>query len=196
MNMRRVVVVTFCLLVGTLLTAYGQDRRLSPEGSKLANALAELHKKPDDPAVQEQYLAIFPHDYKSFLGFFDFRRELSDGHDYIEVLPSLANTHEETVGTLLIQLSRDAHKEADAPTHLQSATAAYGDQHTKAFAAIMNQLSPTERAKVITFLADVENHMAYPEYQHIIDHLNSLGQLGLAQQFVMAREERMRRHYR
>jgi hypothetical protein len=66
-------------------------------------------------------LRAFPHDYKTFLDLFDLDHELYDGHDYIDVLPLLAKNHDTQVGTLLVGLSKDAHKEADAPTYLQLA---------------------------------------------------------------------------
>ncbi len=179
------------LLVWPLFT-HAQQKQLSPNARKLADALTELQKKPDDPEVQERYLDAFPHDYKAFLSLFDLGRELSDGHDYIRILPSLAKHHELEVGQLLVQLSKDAHYEADAPSYLQRATAQYANRHTESFVKLVHQLSPRKRSRLVTFLADVENHGAYPEYQGIIDHLNALGQKHLAKEFEAAREKRSR----
>jgi len=169
-----------------------QEKRLSPEGRKLTDALVELQKSPGDPAAQERYLKAFPNDFKTFLELFDLDRELYDGHEYINVLPSLAKNHEVELGILLVQLSKGAHRDADAPNHLQHVAAAYAGQYTKTFVSSIKELSPTERANLITFLADVENHGAYIEYQDIIDGLKSIGQDGLAKEFEVARQKRTR----
>jgi predicted glycoside hydrolase/deacetylase ChbG (UPF0249 family) len=191
-NTVKTKVIVLLLLVTPSLLIRAQEKQLSTEGRKLTDALEELRKKPDDLGVQERYLEAFPHDFKKFLELFDFRRELYDGHEYIDVLPPLAKTHEAELGTILVQLSKDAHKAADAPSYLQSVTAAYAGQHTKQFVSLINQLSPAQHSNVITFLADVESHGAYKEYQDIIDRLKSLGEDRLATEFEVAREKRMR----
>ncbi len=96
---------------------------------------------------------------------FDLHRELYDGVDFIRILPELAKNHDAEVGNLLVRLSKDAHWEGDAPSYLQLATATYAGQHTKTFVSVIDQLSPSEQGNLITFLADVQNHSAYGEYQ-------------------------------
>lgn len=172
-----------------------QEKRLSPKAQKLTEAWAELQRAPNDPIVQGRYLDIFPHDYKSFQDLFDLDRELYSGYDFINVLPSLAKNHETEVGKLLVQLSKDAHYEADAPSYLQHATATYGSQYSKTFVGLLNLLSADKQAHLIAFLADVENHASYKEYQHIIDHLKALGEDGFAKKFEAAREKRTRQHH-
>ena len=113
------VTLSIVLIAGVVRA---QEPPLSPKAPALKDALAQLQKRPDDRKLQEQYLKAFPHTYQEFLGFFDTGRELADGADYIDVLPSLAKNHEAAVGNLLVQLSKDAQKEADAPTYLQMAT--------------------------------------------------------------------------
>jgi len=183
--------LSFLLLVTFALTIPAQERRLSPEGRKLTDAFAQLQKSPDDSVAQERYLEAFPKDFKTFLQLFDLHRELSDGHEYIYLLPSLANKHEVELGALLIQLGKGAHWDADAPNYLQQVTANYAGQHTKTFVSLIKLLSPTDRANLITFLADAENHGAYKEYQDIIDRLRSTGQNRLEKEFEVAREKRM-----
>jgi hypothetical protein len=194
MNASKSAIVTvILLLLGFSLLAEGQTKPLSPEARRLTNALAELQKRPNDPEVQRQYLNVFPRDYRSFLALFDLDRELYDGYKFILVLPSLVKGHEDDEGRLLIDLSKDAHKEADAPTYLQYVTAIYGSQYTKTFATLLEKLPPAEHANLVTFLADVENHAVYTGYQGIIDHLKALGQGDLAKEFELAREKREHR---
>jgi hypothetical protein len=189
---RRVLHLLFLGIV-LALSAAGQEKTLSTEGRTLTNALAELQKNPADPAVQAQYLKAFPHDYKTFLALFEPDRELYDGHEFILVLPSLAKNHETEVGHLLVQLSKNAQWNADAPNHLEQATIVYGDEHTQTFAALLQQLSATERSTLITFLAHAQNYAVYPEYQTLIDHLRDIGRGDLAREFEVARERRLQR---
>ena len=194
--MPRACVGSILFLVASALPITAQQKPLSPEGQRLIDAFAELQTKPDDPTAQEQYLKVFPHDYKSFLALFDLDRELYDGYKFIIVLPSLAKNHENEVGRVLTQLSKDAHKEADAPTYLQYATAVYADEHTKTFVGLLQQLPPGEHANLVTFLGDVENHRVYGQYQGIIDHMRGIGRDDLAREFEVAREKRLQRRRR
>jgi len=183
--------VSVLLLVSVLSqSSAAQAERPSPGAQRLRNALTDLRRDPNDPTLQERYIEAFPQDYKSFLELFEPDRELYDGHEYINVLPRLAMTHERQVGKLLVALGQDAHYEADAPGYLRQALATYGSQHTKAFAGLIGSMPVRKQNQLITFLADVENPAAYPEYQGIIDHLKALGDGGLARTFEKARERR------
>ena len=191
--MRRSTIIAVLLLFTSPVLVSSQNKQLSPQARKLSDSLAELKTKPDDPTVQEEYLNIFPHDYGTFLSLFGQDQELADGFDFIIALPSLAKDHEAETGRLLVQLSKDAHKEADAPTYLQVAMANYAAQYTKTFANLLRQLPPGKHLNLITFLADVENHRVYSQYQQIIDHLRGIGQSGLAKEFEIARAKRLQR---
>jgi hypothetical protein len=106
------------------------------------------------------------------------------------VLSALAEKHEAEVGRFVVQLSKDAQWDADAPNYLKHETVAYGDQHTQTFASLLKQLQIAERAKLIIFLAHAENFAAYPEFQQLIDHLKTLGQNDIAKEFEAARAAR------
>jgi hypothetical protein len=178
------------LLLMSLTAIEAQEKRLSDRARTLSDALTELQKNPNDSRVQQRYLDAFPHDYKGFLQLFDLDQELSDGYDFISVLPSLATNHEAEAGALLVDLSKNARWDADAPNYLQTATATYAGQHTKTFVSLVERLSSSEHVNLITFLADKENHSAYKEYQDIIDHLRNLGENKLAKEFEAARRKR------
>jgi len=94
------------------------------------------------------------------------------------------------VGKLLLGLCKTAQWDADAPAYLQDATAAYAKEYTGTFVKILKRLKRKEQDHVVTFLADVENHDAYPEYQGIIDHLKGLGDNDLVAKFEKARKKR------
>jgi hypothetical protein len=54
----------------------------------------------------------------------------------------------------------------------------------------INSLSPKEQSNLIAFLADVENHEAYPEYKQLIKAIDDRGQKDLADQFTDAMHKR------
>jgi hypothetical protein len=196
LNKHRGSIAAIVLVVTSVLPIGAQEKPLSVEGRRLSDALAELQKEPNDPAAQEEYLKVFPPDYKAFLALFDLDRELYDGHEFIMELSSLAKNHEPEVGRLLVRLSKDAHWDADAPNVLEHETVTYGGQHTRTFATLLQQLSPSERANLITFCAHAENFAAYPEFQALIDNLKSLGRNDLAKELETARAARERRSSR
>lgn len=185
------MVVPACLLALLVALASAQEQAHSVNAQALSEALVELRKSPNDPLVQQHYLQAFPQSYKDFLELFDSGRPLYDGHDYIEALSLLAKGQKTQVGELLINLSKDAHYQGDAPGYLQNATAVYGSHYTKTFAQILKLLPDIKRRNLISFVADVENYRAYPEYQMIIDRLEKLGDSVIAEEFKEARAKRL-----
>jgi len=187
----RALLFFVCVFVsyGSVQTT-GKQGASSASVTKLRGALAELERTPGDRTAQIRYLEAFPSTYKEYLLLFDLGQPLYDGHEYVESLSSLATRHEQMVGSLLVSLSKDAHYDADAPSYLQHATCAFAGEHTKTFLTLLKQLPPHKQANLITFLADVENHSAYPEYQVVIDRLKALGEVMLAKKLEDARAER------
>jgi len=190
--LKRMLTITCITAVSIAWAIPASGKKLSPKAENLVAALAQLQNTPDDSQAQQRYLAAFPNTYTDFLDLFGFNHELYDGHEYIEVLSRLAKNNEMTVGRLLVALSKDAHYEADATSSLQQATAIYAADHTRHFLDLLQQLSEPEQRNLITFLADVENHAVYVEYQAIIDHAKSLGDASFVERLEQARTERSR----
>ncbi len=166
---------------------------LSPQAETLQRRLAALRAQPHDSSIQTQYLEAFPKDITSFIRLFASGAELYDGYDYIFALRDLAKDQTAVVGTLLIGLSKDAHYHADALSYLQDVTAEYAASHTAQFVKLLQAYSKREVSDLVRYLADVENHHAYPEYPVIIANLRRLGERDLARQFEVAKRERMKR---
>jgi len=188
----RSLALCLCMFLGygAAQTTQGHQNALSESVTRLNGALADLRSTPEDRTVQTRYLEAFPATYKEYLQLFDLDQPLYDGHEYVEAMSSLANNHELAVGRLLVNLSKDAHYEADAPSYLQHATCRFAGEHTKTFLSLLKRLPPVKQANLITFLADVENHSAYPEYQVVIDRSKALGEVGLVHKFESARSQR------
>ena len=186
----KLLALTTCVIAVTSFSARTGKKQLSPKPAEMVEALMALQRGPNDPATQERYLKVFPQDFASFMNLFGINRPLYDGSQYILALMPLGKMHPMEIGKLLVGLSKDAHYEADATSYLQHTTAFYAAQHTKMFAQLVKGLSPQKQNQLITYLADVENFNAYPEYEGIIKHLKGLGETDLANKFVKARKKR------
>jgi len=163
----------------------------SPE--KLKAAFTSLKATPNSRSAQHHYLKAFPRTYKIFQTYFGTGGALADGYecDYIFALSSLQSHHVAEVGYLLVQLSKDAEYQRNAPSCLHNVMANYGSHYTKSFAAFLHELSPQERGQLINFLADLEAPH-YPKYQPMIQNLKSLKEADLAKEFQQAQAERSR----
>src|SRR5438270_11569764 len=166
------VYLSLLLLLPSLSIAAAQPLRHSQSPERLKAAFTSLKATPNSRAAQHHYLKAFPHSYKRFQAYFGAGGALADGNecDYIFALSALAGYHVAEVGGLLVQLSKDAELQGNAPSCLHNVMANYGSHFTKSFAAFLHQLSPQEREQLINFLADVES-AKYREYQAIIQNL-------------------------
>jgi hypothetical protein len=192
--------LTICLAAlglafGSAVGASGEEKPLSPQAQSLKQLLSSLKEHPEDKSIQSQYLLAFPKDIKTFRNLFDqsdFSELYYDEADYVGMLSSLAERHPETVGKLLIGLCKNATAGPDALSDLQQATIEYATSRTSLFAKLMKARPAKEASGVIRFLADVENHEAYPEYSQLIANLRKGNETTLARQFESARTERKR----
>ena len=182
-----------CSLLVIAAPGVAQPNTIKATTENLKAALIDLQKYPGSAQAQQKYLKAFPRDYKTFLELFDLEgRELYDGHEYILILPSLAKNHLHEVGSILVELSKDAEYQADAPGYLQDVTADYARSYTRSFVRLIKPLTQKQRTKLIVFLADEEAIAKDPRYQNIIDKLRKLGELELAMQFESKRSDRAR----
>jgi hypothetical protein len=187
--------IALFLLAASTAIAGAQPLRHSVSAEKLKAAFTSLKAAPNSRSAQHRYLTLFPHSYKKFQAYFGTGGALADGNecDYIFALSTLQSHHVAEVGNLLVQLSKDAEYQGNAPSCLQNVMAKYGSHFTKSFAAFLHQLSPQERGRLITFLADVE--AASPHYQGIIQNLKGLKESDLAKEFQQAQTERFRQSH-
>jgi hypothetical protein len=170
-------------------------RAQTPE--RLKAAFTSLKAAPNSRAMQHRYLKAFPRTYKEFQAYFGTGGALADGYecDYIFALSTLQSHHVAEVGSLLVQLSKDAEYQPNAPSCLQNVMAKYGNGHTKRFAGLLHQLSPQERGQLVSFLAAAELANG-PEYQGIIQNLKDLQETELAKEFQQAQAERSKQSHR
>jgi len=183
------------LVLGTTVSLWAGESTLSPQAQELKSLLTSLKERPHDKSIQMQYLEKFPKDIGAFRYLFDqsdFSELYLDSEEYISSLYGIEQDQPDTVGKILVGLSKDAPQGADALSSLQGVTAQYAVKHTATFAKLLHSHTESDRSNLIKYLADVENYNFYPEYQHIITNLRKIGETNLAQQFEAARSKRMK----
>ena len=94
-----------------------------------------------------------------------------------------------------IDIGKNLRWEADAVGYLQHGIVALGNNYTSLFILKINSLSPEEQSNLISFLADVENHDAYPEYKQLIKSIKVAGRTDLADKFITAMNQREKQHH-
>jgi hypothetical protein len=190
------VIALFFSIASTAI-AGAQPLRHTATPERLKAAFTSLKATPNSRTAQHHYLKVFPRTYKKFQAYFGASGALADGNecDYIFALSALQSHHVAEVGTLLVQLSKDAEYQGNAPSCLHNVMANYGSHFTKSFAVFLHQLSSQERGQLINFLADVES-AKYPEYQAIIQNLKGLQETELVKEFQQAQTERSKQSRR
>ncbi|MBS1524029.1 MAG: hypothetical protein JST19_00180 [Bacteroidetes bacterium] len=178
------------VLIATANLALPQQ--LSTKSKQVKSAYIQLKEHPDSKTYQLNYINIFPKDTTQFLSVFNppGYGQLSDGFDYIEGFFRLAKYHPVAVISKAVDIGKDLKWDADAVNYLQHGIVELGNKFTRLFIQKVNSLSPKEQSNLITFLADVENHAAYPEYKQLIKAINDHGQKDLADQFTDAMQKR------
>ncbi len=190
------ICLSLLLFLPSLSIAAAQPLHHPQNPERLKAAFTSLKAAPNSRAAQHRYLKAFPRTYEKFQAYFGKGGALADGYecDYIFALSTLQSYHVAEVGSLLVQLSKDAEYHPNAPSCLQNVMANYGSHYTQQFAGFLHQLSPKERGQLITFLADVEA-ASYPEYHGIIQNLKGLNESDLAKEFQQAQTERSRQSH-
>lgn len=193
--MSKIIIFTLFICALNLTNSnIADDRNLSEESLKIKTAFEELIKDSSSTKKQLEFIDAFPQDWSTFLKVFhpdDFDELYSFSYYYINKLQQLAGKHQNRIGKLLIGLARNAHWDADAPGYLQKTLANYCVNHTDKFIELLKNEDDRNIKNIITFLADVENHKVYEEYQLIIDNLIKLNKKDIALKFEKARTERI-----
>jgi len=166
----------------------------SPQALNLLAALSDLRKNPGESKLQEHFLNLFPKDIKSYEDLFDRDDdgELSAVYgEYLKTLVTLWEYREHEVGRLVVDLAKQASGNKEAIGNLRGLTVDFGNHHPEEFSRLLKHLSKEDRGHLIAFLADVEDHVTYPEYEDLILALQNLDENKLAEEFRRAKEKRM-----
>jgi len=170
-----------------------------PEPSKESTELERLRQIAEATPTQSAemaYLNAFPATFQRFK--FTFYGETGIGElydkvqDHLTLLEKLSKKYPAKVLSIWLNVATSGESDADAIGILQFQLANYAAYNTKQFAEAISSRPPKQRLSIIKFLADVENHSAYQEYQRAVENLRVLGFKELVKQFLRAKEERQK----
>ncbi|HYV91268.1 MAG TPA: hypothetical protein VE978_05775 [Chitinophagales bacterium] len=185
------------LIAFLLLFKIGYSQILTADAMKVKTAFDNLSADTNSKKLQEDYIAAFPSDSNSFLKIFGpekFDQLYSESYKYLEALEKCAATFPIEVINKCIDIGKDLGWDADAVGQLQQMSVDLAIKCTTVFVSKYKTLEGKEQNNLINFYADVENHNAYPEYQELINKLNSIGEKDIAKKLEIARTIRMNRH--
>jgi hypothetical protein len=156
----------------------------------LRTSYNELKENSGSSDKQLAYIQNFPSDSTSFMDIFqpaDYKHLYKESHDYINTFFSLSTNHPNEIIDKSINIGEYLIWQGDATGDMQHGIVDLGNSNTKIFASKLHSLTQSHKAHLISFLADVENFTAYPQYQSLINSLNKIGEKTLADEFVNAR---------
>lgn len=154
------------LLVAVIVLSSGQAcAQPSPQWGRL-ESLRQKIVLPHNDNDELDYLASFPHTFYEYqIGFggnHPKELELSEIYDqHLETLAQLAKKYPAEIDRLEISIAVGGHWDADAVGDLQDQMTKLAASDTSTFAKQLLQKSRAERASVIQFMADVENHAIF-----------------------------------
>lgn len=193
MTVSRLNLVRASILLLLLWPVLSFSQALSARSKQIKNAYEELENDTGSKKNQLTYLHIFPTSSKEFKEIFDpkdFGQLYNDSYKYIEAFVKLDKYYPMQVIDKAVDIGKNLIWDADATGQIQQEIVNMGNKYIAVFIKKLESLASNEKAKLITFLADVENHKAYPEYQQLIQSLDNNGQHNLAKQFTDARSRR------
>ncbi len=188
--------ILFLVLITPVSLVFGQQ--LLAKSKQVQSVYSQFLKNPKSQTCQLNYIEVFPDDTTQFLRVFasaDFGQLYQDSYNYIEDFFKLGKYHTVLVINKSIDIGKNLRWEADAVGYLQHGIVALGNKYTSLFILKINSLSPDEQSNLITFLADVENHDAYPEYKQLIKSIKAARRTDLADKFITAMNQREKQHH-
>jgi len=191
--MGKTIKIRYCLVLFAVLPSFAFSQALSPKSKAVKAAWEALVKQPGAKQCQLTYLRVFPENKHDFIAVFDrddFTQLYTESNKYIESFIALVKNYPAQVIDKSINIGKDLRWNADAINYLQHGIVEIGISNTIIFSKKLNSLTPKQKGRLVKFLADVENHKAYPQYQQLINALTKTGEKSLAHKFELARTER------
>ena len=143
--------------------------------------------------LAQALLLVFPSDKEAFIDVFDppdFGNLYHGSFEILERVEGCVKYDPQIAGDKLIAICKDLREGVDAVGYIKLMTVRYGTHYPVLFAEKTHGLESSEMEDLIRFLADVENHRAYPEYQELINTLKKNGYDRLAADCEQARTSR------
>lgn len=187
--------ILIIILLSIYAIGFSQTDELTLEAQKIKISYENLKQNPNSKELQKTYIEIFPENVEVFKKVFcpeTFDQLYMDSHSYIFELGNLSTDFPILVGNKFIKLCIGLKKwDADAIGHVQHTTMEYANSNYNDFVKISHRLNKKDLNDLVTFLADVENHLAYRLYQEFMHKLENHNETELFAQFKKAKEERI-----
>jgi hypothetical protein len=186
----------FLIIVQVFAYSLCHSQSLIPAEEKIKLAYEKLSADTSSKKLIQDYIFSFPSDTKTFLNVFQsssFDQLYTTSYIYLTALKNCAEAFPAEVISKCVDIGKNLVWDADAVGDLQKISVSLAGSYPRDFISKFNTLSITEQDSLITFYADVENHRAYHIYQKLIDALTTIGEKNLADKFVKARDERIKR---
>jgi len=172
-----------------------QTDKLIPESQTIKTAYDNLLKNPDNKEIQKQYINDFPDNTDVFKKVFHsstFDQLYMVSHLYILKLAELSKNFPVLVGDKLIKLCIGLKEwDADAIGYIQHVTMGYANSNYSDFTQLIKKLNNYDLDTLATFLADVENHSAYGDYQKFMYKLKTNNETELFDLFKKTKDIRI-----
>ena len=179
-----------------VLVSYVQQspaQQLSSEALKLRTIYVQLKIYPGSKPKQLAYIKSFPENKQQFDAIFEPNgtgQLHSEYFEYVNTFAGLAKDHQEEVINKLVSISKDLTFGPGAPKQLQLILIQLGDQYTKAFATKLKTLSAHDLDNLAKLMADRDQIKDFLPYQELIDGLDKINEVALANKFLDARVKR------
>ncbi len=172
------------------------SQSLLPESIRIKKAFDHLSADPSSKVMQAEYVAAFPENTNDFLRVFNpkqFDQLYQNSFEYLNVLEKCGTSFPNEVINKCIHIGKNLVWDADAVGQLQHICVRMASAHPTVFLKQVDKLRTIEKDSLISFLADVENHNTFKDYQQLIDVLNSIGEVQIAERFENERSKRKSR---
>ena len=194
MFMKRIAKSFIALLI--ILVFYVQHlvaQQLSPEAAKLKTNYVQLKIYPGSKPKQLAYIKSFPDNKQQFDAVFEPNGSgqlHSEYFEYVNTFAGLAKDYQEAVINKLVTISKDLSYGPGAAKQLQLILIQLGDQYTRAFAIKLKTLSAHDLDNLAKLMADRDQIKDFLPYQELIDGLDKINEVALANKFLDARVKR------
>lgn len=190
--MKPVSYIVLLILVPVLGVA---QKPLTPEAGKVRDAYEWLLKQSNLPENQLLFIRSFPDNKNAFIETFTphtfdqlyFQRDL-----YLAKYHEFGRMYPKQVLAKSVEIGKKLHV-ADGPAaEIQKSIMDIANSRPEVFVTEMKGLNKKERLALVTFMADINDHNSYPQYQELIDKLLKIEANNIADMLIEARDVRMR----
>ena len=186
--MKGISTILFLLFYQSLFS-----QALIPDAAKVKSAYEKLMVDTSNKTLQKSYVDAFPSNTKTFLNVFqpkNFGQLYEESYKYLQLFEKCATLYPQEVVSKCVNIGKNLVWDADAVGQIQQISIILSVEYPDIFINEYKTLSIEGQNGLVNFYADVENFDASPEFQELIDKLNSMGQSAISRKLEYARAKR------